>query len=128
RMMGKLSRTVGRGADGKGPVDSRSLTPRQRPTQLFAEAKEWHGLRRFRLRRFWRVNCEALLTATGQNLKRLLSGRGWGRRPCPVEPQWRSPGRRPKWHVWVWSAQLCTGWSLVDHTCDGQHSLPCRHL
>jgi Transposase DDE domain len=50
---------------------------------LFAEAKEWHGLRRFRLRRLWRVNCEALLTATGQNLKRLLSKRGWGRRPLP---------------------------------------------
>ena len=27
---------------------------------LFAEAKDWHGLRRFRLRRLWRVNCEAL--------------------------------------------------------------------
>jgi hypothetical protein len=51
---------------------------------LFAEAKDWHGLRRFRLRRLWRVNCEALLIATGQNLKRLLKQRGWGRRPFPV--------------------------------------------
>lgn len=50
---------------------------------LFAEVKDWHGLRRFRLRRLWRVNCEALLTAAGQNLKRLLSKRGWGRRPLP---------------------------------------------
>jgi len=50
---------------------------------LFAEAKDWHGLRRFRLRRLWRVNCEALLIASGQNLKRLLSKRGWGRRPLP---------------------------------------------
>jgi transposase len=50
---------------------------------LFGEAKEWHGLRRFRLRRLWRVNTEALLTATGQNLKRLLSRAGWGRRPFP---------------------------------------------
>jgi hypothetical protein len=50
---------------------------------LFAEAKDWHGLRRFRLRRLWRVNCEALLTAAGQNLKRLLQQRGWGRRPFP---------------------------------------------
>ncbi len=40
---------------------------------LFAEAKDWHGLRRFRLRRLWRVNGEALLIAAGQNLKRLLS-------------------------------------------------------
>ena len=50
---------------------------------LFAEAKDWHGLRRFRQRRLWRVNCEALLIAAGQNLKRLLSKRGWGRRPLP---------------------------------------------
>jgi transposase len=33
---------------------------------LFAEAKAWHGLRRFRLRGLWRVNSEALLTATGE--------------------------------------------------------------
>jgi hypothetical protein len=50
---------------------------------LFAEAKEWHGLRRFRLRRLWRVNSEALLIAAGQNLKRLLAHQGWGRRPLP---------------------------------------------
>src|SRR5260221_1405181 len=52
---------------------------------LFAEAKEWHGMRRFRLRWLWRVNCEALVIAAGQNLKRLLKNRGWGRRPFPVE-------------------------------------------
>src|SRR6266478_6274758 len=52
---------------------------------LFAEAKDWHGLRRFRLRELWRVNCEALRIATGQNLKRLLKKRGWGRRPFPAE-------------------------------------------
>jgi transposase len=50
---------------------------------LFGEAKQWHGLRRFRLRRLWRVNTEALVTASGQNLKRLLSRSGWGRRPFP---------------------------------------------
>jgi transposase len=50
---------------------------------LFAEAKDWHGLRRFRLRGLENVNSEALLIAAGQNLKRLLSHRGWGRRPCP---------------------------------------------
>jgi hypothetical protein len=50
---------------------------------LFAEAKDWHGLRRFRLRQLWRVNSEALLTAAGQNLKRLLTKRGCGRRPLP---------------------------------------------
>jgi transposase len=52
---------------------------------LIAEAKDWHGLRRFRVRRLWRVNCEALRIATGQNLKRLLKKRGWGRRPFPIE-------------------------------------------
>jgi IS5 family transposase len=52
---------------------------------LFAEAKDWHGLRRFRLRLLWRVNCEAVRIATGQNLKRLLKKRGWGRHPFPVE-------------------------------------------
>ncbi len=52
---------------------------------LFAEGKEWHGMRRFRLRELWRVNCEGLMRAAGQNLKRLLKKRGWGRRPCPAE-------------------------------------------
>ena len=50
---------------------------------LFAEAKDWHGLRRFRLRGLFKVNGEALLVAAGQNLKRLLSRSGWGRRPWP---------------------------------------------
>jgi transposase len=40
---------------------------------LFAEAKAWHGLRRFRLRGLEKVNGEALLIAAGQNLKRILS-------------------------------------------------------
>jgi transposase len=50
---------------------------------LFAEAKGWHGLRRFRLRGLENVNGEALLIAAGQNLKRLLGWLGWGRRPFP---------------------------------------------
>jgi len=50
---------------------------------LFAEAKDWHGLRRFRLRGLPKVNGEALMIAAGQNLKRLLSRGGWGRRPWP---------------------------------------------
>jgi hypothetical protein len=45
---------------------------------LFGEAKEWHGMSRFRLRRLKKVNTEALLIASGQNVKRLvaLGGRG----------------------------------------------------
>jgi transposase len=40
---------------------------------LFAEAKDRHGLRRFRLRRLEKVNIETLLVASGQNVKRLLT-------------------------------------------------------
>jgi transposase len=50
---------------------------------LFGEAKQWHGLGRFRLRMLEKVNIEGLLIAAGQNLKRLLSWRGWGRRWWP---------------------------------------------
>jgi hypothetical protein len=46
---------------------------------LFAEAKVWHGMRRFRLRGLKKVNIEALLIASGQNVKRLLTS--GGRRP-----------------------------------------------
>ncbi len=67
---------------------------------LFAEGKDWHGMRRFRLRRLWRVNCEALLRAAGQNLKRLLKKRGWGRRPCPTEALYVSLFGCP-WVVYV---------------------------
>jgi transposase len=63
---------------------------------LFAEAKEWHGLRRLRWRGLANANIQGLLIAAGQNLKRLLAATGWGRRraPCgsllalPREP-WR---------------------------------------
>ncbi len=50
---------------------------------LFAEAKQWHGLRRFRLRGLENVNSEGLLVAAGQNLKRWLAATGWGRRQAP---------------------------------------------
>ncbi len=69
---------------------------------LFAEGKDWHGMRRFRLRQLWRVNCEALVRAGGQNLKRLLKKHGWGRRPWPAEPgcrisppEWRDDAKLP---------------------------------
>ncbi len=50
---------------------------------LFGEAKQWHGLRQFRLRGLQKVNMEGLFIAAGQNLKRLLDATGWGRRPWP---------------------------------------------
>ncbi len=40
---------------------------------LFGEAKEWHGFSRFRLRRLEKVNVEALMIASGQNVKRLVA-------------------------------------------------------
>jgi hypothetical protein len=87
---------------------------------LFAEAKDWHGLRRFRLRLLWRVNCEALVTASGQNLKRLLQKRGWGRRPFPAEavapvPPQREPDEFPRQHL-LKNDRPCTAVaSLVTH-------------
>jgi len=50
---------------------------------LFGEAKQWHGMRQFRLRGLQKVNMEGLFIAAGQNLKRLLGATGWGRRPWP---------------------------------------------
>jgi transposase len=50
---------------------------------LFAEAKQWHGLERLRLRGLMNANIQGLLIAAGQNLKRLLAARGWGRRLAP---------------------------------------------
>jgi hypothetical protein len=46
---------------------------------LFAEAKQWHQRRRFRLRGLRKVNVEGLLTATGQNIKRLLGRSVWNK-------------------------------------------------
>jgi hypothetical protein len=50
---------------------------------LFAEVKEWHGLRRLRLRGLLNANIQGLLIASGQNLKRFLAATGWGRRHAP---------------------------------------------
>lgn len=50
---------------------------------LFAEAKQWRGLHRFRLRRLANVNIQGVMIAAGQNLKRWLRATGWGRRVFP---------------------------------------------
>jgi len=50
---------------------------------LCAEAKQWHGLIRFRLHRLTKVNNEALLTAAGQNIKRLVQRYGIQCRTAP---------------------------------------------
>ena len=53
---------------------------------LFAEAKQWHGLSRFRLRGVHNVNIEGVLIAAGQNLKRYLVKQGWGKHWGPHGP------------------------------------------
>ena len=58
---------------------------------LFAEAKDWHGMRRFRLRTSEKVNAEALLIGAGQNIKRLLTYAHRG----PKQPAQVAALRRP---------------------------------
>ena len=60
---------------------------------MFAEAKQWHGVDRVRLRTLEKVNTEVLVTAAGQNIKRLLSCGGLGPgKPAQVAAL-RPPGR-----------------------------------
>ncbi|MCA1731666.1 MAG: IS1182 family transposase [Actinobacteria bacterium] len=65
---------------------------------LFAEAKDWHGMRRFRLRRLKKVNIEALLIVSGQNVKRLLAF--GGRRP--KKPAQAAALRLPEARLFYW--------------------------
>lgn len=53
------------------PVTAYVRHLRKRIEHLFAEAKEWHGLRRARGRRLWRVQQQVTMTAIVQNLKRM---------------------------------------------------------
>jgi hypothetical protein len=83
---------------------------------LFAEAKEWHGLRRFRLRRLEKVNSEALMIASGQNVKRLvdLGGRSPKKSAMvaalrPLEKLSIQPIRR---HRTIPAWRFSTGWPL----------------
>jgi hypothetical protein len=65
----------------------------------FAEAKDWHGMRRFRLRGLEVVIAETLLTAAGQNVKRLLAYSGRSPRRLAEEAAPRPPGpARPGTH------------------------------
>ena len=76
---------------------------------LFGEAKDWHGLRRFRLRRLEKVNIEALLIASGQNIKRLMAARERGPRKLAQVAALRPPDplNRRKSH-------LTRHWSSID--------------
>lgn len=52
---------------------------------LFAEARDWHGLRRSRLQRLAKISSASPLFAAGQNLKMTPVHPGWGRRPFSTE-------------------------------------------
>jgi hypothetical protein len=52
---------------------------------LFAEAKDWQGLRRCRWRRLWRVNVQVLWTAGGRTSSD--SWRGAGGDAAPSRPR-----------------------------------------
>lgn len=66
------------------PAFEKAMTKRRVWVEpLFAEAKQWHHLNKFRLRGRKNVNMEGLLIAAGQNLKRLLQATGWGKRQMP---------------------------------------------
>ncbi len=87
---------------------------------LFAEAKEWHGMRRFRLRRLEKVNAEALIIASGQNVKRLVAfGTRGPKRPAQVAALRRPEARRCGFHKvrghrksrpWGPARPFSTGW------------------
>ena len=81
---------------------------------LFAEAKEWHGSRRFRLRRLEKVNAEALMIATGQNVKRLLR---FGN-PSPRRSRWWQPCARPTSHAYARSADIARSRRGVSQQAD----------
>lgn len=53
---------------------------------MFGEAKQWHNMRKFRLRGLIKVNIQALLTAAGQNIKRLLKQKVRKYTPDPATP------------------------------------------
>jgi transposase len=51
---------------------------------LFGEGKQWHQMRKFRLRGLHKVNIQGLLIAAGQNIKRLLTFKKPRHRFAPI--------------------------------------------
>jgi hypothetical protein len=88
---------------------------------LLAEAKDFHGMGRFRLRRFERVSAEALLIASGQNVKRLLT---FGYRRPRRTPQ--TAALRPPWQATISRRSRETKrdaeGSSAEKTPDSRHS------
>ena len=97
---------------------------------MFAETKEWHGMRRFRLRTLWRVNAEAMVTAAGQNIKRLLTFSGRGPRKLAQVEALRPPAPTPWTNIRLLKrsrrrrsapllARFSTGWGLLRSSLAG---------
>jgi transposase len=80
---------------------------------LFAEAKEWHTLRRFRLRRLEKVNAEALMIASGQNVKRLVDLGGRSPKKSAMVAALRPPEKLSphpiRWHRTIPAWRFSTG-------------------
>ena len=47
------------------PTKKPCVSGRSGSNPCLRKGKDWHGMRRFRLRRLWRVNCEALMRSSG---------------------------------------------------------------
>jgi transposase len=81
---------------------------------LFGEAKEWHGLRRFRLRRLEKVNAEALMIAAGQNVKRLVDLKDRSPKKVAQAAALRPPEKLPlrliHRHRTISMSRFSTGW------------------
>jgi len=111
---------------GTGPYEKALRKRKVWVEPMFGEAKEWHGMRRFRLRTLWRVNAEAMVTAAGQNIKRLLTFSGRGPRKLtrvealrpPAPTSWAN-GRLLRGSHRRRSTPLLTRFSTVHHG-------PCR--
>ena len=74
---------------GSAPYEKALRKRRVWVEPMFGEAKEWHGIRRFRLRTLWRVNAVTMVIATGQNIEHLLTFPGRGpRKLAQVEALW----------------------------------------
>jgi hypothetical protein len=84
---------------------------------MFAEAKEWHGMRRFRLRRLEKVNSEALMIASGQNIKRLVSFGPGGPKKTAMVAALRPPEKPPPYpirqHPTIPARRFSTGWVFL---------------
>ena len=100
---------------------------------MFGEAKEWHGMRRFRLRRLWRVNAEAMVIAAGQNIKRLLTFSGRGPRRLarfealrPPAPNFSARGRllrgSNRRRSTSLPASFSTGWGILRSSDAGSRT------